>query len=177
MGEPASRTDRVLDPRFSEELDKLSLGELRERRDLALAEREFASYMRRLIQVRQDIVRAERDRRVRGEEPGSFIEDLTAILSEGPRRGPARGEALPLGPSAEDMDEAERRADAATGGVPLTDLQGVPDAELDRALEALTQEEHAVSASRAGILRVHDRFLEEIKRRYREDPSLIPTSI
>ena len=177
MGESATRTDRVLEAGFSEGLEKLSLVELRERRDEALAEREFASYLRRLIQVRQDIVRAELDRRARGEEPGSFIDKLTEVLSEGPQCGPARGEALPLGPPAEDMDEAERRADAATGGVRLTDLQDLEDADLDRALEALTQEEHAVSASRAGVLRVHDRFQEEIKRRYREDPSLIPTTI
>ena len=177
MGEAPTRTERVLDPGFSEGLEKLSLADLRERRDEALAEREFASYLRRVIQVRQDIVRAELRRRARGEEPGSFIDNLTEVLSEGPQRGPGRGEALPLGPSSEDMDEAERRADAATGGVRLSDLQSLPEADLDRALESLTQEERAVSASRAGVLRVHDRFQDEIKRRYREDPSLIPTTI
>lgn len=177
MGEHQSRTDRVLDPGFSEGLEGLSLDELRDRRDQALAEREFASYLRRLIQVRQDIVRAEINRRARGDEPRPIVDELRDVLSEGPQRGPGRGEALPLGPSAEDMDEAERRADAATGGVRLSNLQALEQTQLDTALEALTQEEHAVSAHRAGVLRVHDRFQEEIKRRYREDPSLIPTTI
>ena len=60
------RTTRVLDPSFVEHLDESSLAEVRRRRDEALAEREFQSYLRRLIQVRQDILRSERERRTTG---------------------------------------------------------------------------------------------------------------
>src|SRR5204863_3814746 len=45
------RTTRVLDPSFVEHLDESSLAEVRRRRDEALAEREFQSYLRRLVQV------------------------------------------------------------------------------------------------------------------------------
>jgi hypothetical protein len=172
-----SRIERVLDPSFVEDLTSIDLGELRRRRDDALAEREYQSYLRRLIQVRQDIVRAEHDRRVSGGAAQSVVDQLTSVLSEGPPRGPARGEALPLGPSGADMEEAERRADAAPGGVSLSDLQALDVAELESALEALGEVERDVSSSRAGVLRVHDQLHEELKRRYREDPSLIPTQV
>src|SRR5438477_616936 len=79
--------------------------EVRRRRDEAFAEREFHSYLRRLIQVRQDIVRAERERRSEGRAPDPLIDRITSVLSEGPPRGPARGEALSLGPSPEDIAE------------------------------------------------------------------------
>jgi hypothetical protein len=172
-----SRIERVLDPSFVQDLASLDIAELRQRRDDALAEREYQSYLRRLIQVRQDIVRAEHERRLRGGAPQSVVDQLTSVLAEGPPRGPARGESLPLGPSADDMEEAERRADAAPGGVSLSDLQALDDAELERALEALGAVEREVSSSRAGVLRAHDELHEELKRRYREDPSLIPTEV
>src|SRR5881296_4261000 len=103
-----SRNDRVLDPSFVEDLQQLPLEEVRRRRDDALAEREYQSYLRRLIQVRMDIVRAELARRTEGRSAAPLIDRLTSALSEGPPRGPARGEAFSIGPTAQDMEEAER---------------------------------------------------------------------
>jgi hypothetical protein len=175
--EAASRAKRVLEASFVEGLEELPIEEVRRRRDDVLAEREYQSYLRRLIQVRQDIARAERERRTSGGEPQPLIDRLKSVLTEGSSRGPTRGEALPLGPSAEDMEEAARRADAASGGVFLSDLQSLDDVALDRIVQSLTEEEQTVSASRILVLRVHDRLQEELKRRYREDPSSIPTEI
>jgi len=171
-----SRTDRVLEPSFVDGLRELPIEELRQRRDEALAEREFQSYLRRLVQVRQDLVRGEKQRRTEGREPAPLVERVTSVLSEGPRRGPSRGEALSHSPSPEDMAEADRQADAATGGA-LSDPASLDDARLEAILEALAQEERAISARRLEVLRVHDRFQDELKRRYRDDPSLIPTEI
>jgi anti-sigma-K factor RsiG len=175
--EAVTRTERVLQPAFVEGLEDLPIEEVRTRRDDALAEREYQSYLRRLIQVRQDIVMAERERRSSGGEQQPLIDRLTSVLAEGSSRGPTRGEALPLGPSADDMEVAERRADAASNGVLRSGLQNLDDAVLDQALESLTEEERTISASRILVLRVHDRLQEELKRRYREDPSSIPTQI
>jgi len=172
----SSRTEHVLDPEFVASLEDLSIEEIRIRRDQAQAEREFQSYLRRLIQVRQDIVRAELERRAQGKESAPLIERLTSVLSEGPPRGPGRGEALPLGPSPEDMAEADRQADAAAGGV-LSDPATLDDVSLARALEGLDEREREVSANRLAVLRVHDQLHEELKRRYREDPSLIPSEV
>ena len=45
---------------------------------------------------------------------------------------------------------------------------------LEEALAALEEGERQVSADRAAVIRVVDRLQEELKRRYREDPSQIP---
>jgi len=74
------------------------------------------------------------------------------------------------------MAEADRQADAAAGGV-LSDPATLDDASLARALEGLDERERAVSANRLAVLRVHDQLHEELKRRYREDPSLIPSEV
>lgn len=175
--EAAPRGERVLEPSFVERLEDLPLDEVRRRRDDALAEREYLSYLRRLIQVRQDIAQAERERRTAGGGPQPLMDRLKSVLSEGSSRGPTRGEALPLGPTPEDMEEAQRRADSASGGAFLADPQSLDDAALDRALQSLSDLEREVSASRLQILKVHDRLQDELKRRYREDPSQIPTEV
>src|SRR5437667_370652 len=141
-----SRTERVLAPEFVQELGSLTVDEVHVRRDEALAERVFQSYLRRLVQVRQDILRAERDRRASGETQAPLVERLTSVLSEGPPRGPGRGEALSLGPSGEDMAEAERIADAATGGPLVSELDTLGDAGLEEAVHA----GHVVAVSADG---------------------------
>jgi hypothetical protein len=59
------RIDRVLDPRFTDRVDQLGLAELPARREEAEAEEAEVSYLRRLLQGRLDILRAELARRYR----------------------------------------------------------------------------------------------------------------
>src|SRR6266540_6281390 len=108
----SGRTAAVLDPGFLDGLEGLSTEEVRRRRDQVFAEREFQSYLRRLVQVRQDILSAERERRRSGGGPQSAVERVTAALSGGPKPKQSRGEALRTGLTAENMEEAERQADA-----------------------------------------------------------------
>jgi hypothetical protein len=61
----------VFEPTFLEGLEDVSLAEIRRRRDEALAEREFQSYLRRILQVRQDLFPAEEQRRSSGGDPRS----------------------------------------------------------------------------------------------------------
>ncbi len=165
-----SRGAAVVDPSFLEGLEDLTIGELRRRRNEALAEREFQSYLRRLVQVRQDILMAERERRHTGGGPQTLVERLTAVLSEGPQaRG--RGEALRVELPDDDIAEAERRADEILGGAALANPERLADDHLDEVLGALAAHENVVSMQRAAVIRVHDRFQEELKRRYRDDPS------
>jgi hypothetical protein len=69
MSEPIAggrrRVDRVLGKGFLDDLEALSLQELRERRHDAEQEDADLSYIRRLLQGRLDIIRAERDRRAK----------------------------------------------------------------------------------------------------------------
>ena len=57
------RIDRVLDPGFTEGVERLPLPELRARREEAEAEEADVSYLRRLLQGRLNILRAELVRR------------------------------------------------------------------------------------------------------------------
>ena len=52
------RIDRIRDAAFVEALDGLSLEDLRARRDECMAEREYLSLLRRLVQGRAEILQA-----------------------------------------------------------------------------------------------------------------------
>src|SRR2546426_4083058 len=78
------RLDVVLDDEFVTGLRELSLAELRERRRLAEEEETEQSYVRRVLQGKFDLLRAEL--RVRAGEAHSLIESLPEVLAdEGPR--------------------------------------------------------------------------------------------
>ena len=97
-------------------------------------------------------------------------------MAEGPK-GSSRGEALTVGPTQQDMDQAEREADAAMGEASLSALRDLDEHTIERAIDGLRDEERTVSERRADVIRVHDRLQDELKRRYREDPSQIPTDL
>ena len=170
-GPGTSRSTVVLDPSFVEGLDTLALEEVRRRRNQALAEREFLSYLRRLVQVRRDVLAAEQRRRLAGAPMRPIVEQVTAVLAAGPQ-GRGRGEALRLELPEEDAEEAERRMEAMLGGVSLTYPERLQDDTLAQALATLTEHERSISADRAAVIAVHDRFQDELKRRFREDPRL-----
>ncbi len=172
----AERIARVLDPEFVDGLGGLSVEELRARRDEARDEREYRSFLRRLVQVRQDLVDSERARRAAGTEPGPLLERLTTALSVGPA-GPSRGEAVRVHLPAEDLAEAEVHVTAVVGSADLSALEHMDDGELERLRAVLATEEERVSADRSAVIRVHDLLQEELKRRYRRDPSLIPQGV
>ena len=69
----SERTIAVLDPAFVQGIKEMATDEVRRRRDESFAEREFQSYLRRQVQVRQDILVAERSRREAGREPGRAL--------------------------------------------------------------------------------------------------------
>lgn len=178
MTEPAEatrsgRSAEVLDPAFVDGIHELPLDEVRRRRDEALAEREFLSYLRRLLQVREDVLKTEHARRQQGGvATESLMDRLTRVLSEGPRaRG--RGEALRVVLSQENIADAERRVDELLGDGWLPRPENLSDHQLEQALGALEREERSVSEVRTAVFRVHDQLQEEIKRRYQENPSQI----
>jgi hypothetical protein len=173
----SGRRAAVLDAAFLEGLEELSTDEVRRRRDQAFAEREFQSYLRRLVQVRQDILTAERGRRLSGGESQSAVERVTAALSGGPKPTQSRGEALRTGLTSDDMEQAEQEADAVLDQAAVNTPEELEDEELERALAALTEGERTISADRLAVMRVHDRLQEELKRRYRDDPSQIPKNV
>jgi hypothetical protein len=173
----SSRISTVLEPAFAEGLDDLPVDEIRRRRDEALGEREFLSYLRRLIQVRQAILVAERERRITGADPGPLVERLTSALTEGPKGGRARGEALRVSISESDLEEARRQLESLLGDAAMGTTDDLSEQQVDELVETLADAERRVSSDRSAVMRVHDRLQEELKRRYREDPAQIPRDL
>lgn len=168
MTETASgnrRSDQIRAPGFAEGLEGLDDEEVRRRRDLARAEREYLSILRRMIQGRVEILRAEGDRR-QGDGEGRVVDRLGDILAEG-TRGPSRGEAPMVSVSADELALARRRVERLVSDAHLSNLGELSDEDLERALASLEQEERAVSDSRAEVIQIFDVLQDEVKRRLR----------
>jgi len=166
------RIDRIRRPYFLEGLDALPLEELRTRRDDCLSEREYLSLLRRLVQGRAEILRAEIERRGGATQEGSLVERLSQILSAEPQ-GPSRGEAVKVGVPEEEMLLARRRIERLVADTGLSDPGALDDARLAGAVDLLAEEEREVSSFRSEVLQALDVLQGELKRRYREDPSLV----
>lgn len=143
----------------------LLLEQLRTLRRDAQQQEADLSYLRRLIQGRLDILRAELARRSeRGE--ADLVGRLPLILADAPSsvRRPARH--VRLGPPS--GEQYRREADALMGDVQLADVTAHPTSELLAAVERLVVHEREVSARRYGLQRAADDCGAEITRRYRE---------
>jgi hypothetical protein len=165
------RIDRILDPSFVEGLEDLSTEDLRRRRDECHAEREYRSLLRRLVQGRLDILRSEAERRRSGGDEASLVEGLARALTPDGPSGPSRGEALTLLVPPEEMTLARRRVESLVADTGLSDPRSLPDDDLESAIAALETEERNVSADRGAVMAVYDRLQDELKRRYRADPT------
>ena len=168
--DPAAKGDVTTGSTRSEK--ELSTEELRTRRDEARAELEFLSYLRRVIQTRRDVLAAEQNLRA----SGPFPTPLAEVIS-GPKQGASRGEAVRLTLPAEEMAAAEAQVEAILGDLSLVLPKNLDDESLAKAVGALDEEERRVSAERARAIEVHDRLQQELKDRYREDPSQIPKEL
>jgi hypothetical protein len=173
VSEPTNRRiDHIRSPRFVQALGDLSLDELRERRDDCLAEREYLSLLRRLVQGRAEILKAEVERRGAGDDQVPLVDRLAEILSGEPH-GPARGEAVRISLPEEEMLLARRRVERLVADTGLSDPGSLDDERLSGAVEVLASEEREVSLARGDVLAVLDALQDELKRRYKDDPSLV----
>jgi anti-sigma-K factor RsiG len=162
------RIDHVLEPGFTDDLASMDTDEVRRRRDLARGEREYLSFLRRLLQGRRDLLRDELDRRKTGGERQPVMERVVSVMSEG-TRGPSRGEA-PVMPVPEDeIAMARRRVERLISDAHLSDLEALSDEELGEAVGRIDQEEREVSDARGRVIEVHDVLQEEMKRRLRAE--------
>lgn len=166
------RIDRIRQPGFVEGLSGLSLDDLRRRRDDCLAEREYLSFLRRLVQGRAEILRAEIAHRGGRGERGTLVERLATILSSGDQ-GPSRGEAVKVGIPEEEVLLARRRLERLVSDAGISDPSALDDEQLARAVDLLVAEEHEVSQTRAEVIAALDRLQDELKRRYKEDPTQV----
>lgn len=159
------RIDRVLDPAYTQDVQRRPLDEVRALRDEAAQEETDLSYLRRLLHARIDIVRAEQERRRSGGS-ATVVDQLVSILSAnavGPATGSGRHSHLQ--PS---RAEAHRRqVEALVSDVDLSNVSDLSDERLDQALRVYQAEETSVSRLRREVQNVMDALNAEIGGRYR----------
>lgn len=166
------RIDRIRDATFLDGIADLSLEDLRARRDECLAEREYLSLLRRLVQGRAEILQAELTSRGSGADEGPVVDRLASILAgdEGPAT--SRGEAVHVGLPEDELLLARRRVERLVSDATISDPSSLDDEALTAAVTTLAEEERLVSDTRGDVLTVLDTLQDELKRRYKDDPTL-----
>ncbi|MCT7351661.1 aerial mycelium formation protein [Streptomyces sp. 15-116A] len=172
---PTQRTDSPVLPEETAEhdLSVLSLAELRTLRRDAQRDEADLSYVRRLLQGRIDILRAELTRRtpvgtasVAAPAEASVVERLPEILRDTPARHRSSARHVTLGTP--QSEEYRRLAADMLAEVELSDLGARTDGELNTAMGRLVRYEQQVSRRRQRLQRTADDCSAEIARRYRE---------
>jgi hypothetical protein len=160
------RIDRVLAEDFLAELTTAPLEQIRSMRSEAEQEEVDLSYIRRMVQGRIDIIRAEVERRG-GAASTPLVDQLASILADD-QRAPARGlgRHTTLEPSR--ASEHRRYVERLVADVDLSDVPARSADQLENALAILAEEERKLSAKRREVQKVMDACSAEITRRYRE---------
>lgn len=168
--------DRLLGPDYLSGLTGLPMSELRIRK-LECSEAESAlSYLRRLVQVRLDIVLGELHRRASGGsgELSEIIDQLPEILAErGTRTAGGRFPSLDL------PDVNHRLLTADLDRIFDVDKASVlvetPDEEVRRLTDAMVELERRVSAQRRALHERLDALQAEVVRRYKSGEANVDT--
>jgi hypothetical protein len=146
------------------DLHGLSLPELRTLRRRAQREEADLSYVRRLLQGRIDILRAELARRTGAGSP--LLDLLPEILADGPSQQRSSARHVTVNPPL--SEECRRLAEETLAEVELSDLSARTDEELRTAMVRLARYEQHVSHRRQSLQRTADECSTEIAHRYRE---------
>ncbi|MEW5630277.1 RsiG family protein [Streptomyces hydrogenans] len=169
-GGPVARppVQRTAEPgpsgRPGNELGGLRLAELRALRRDAQSDEADLSYVRRMLQGRIDILRAELARRTDPEAP--VLDRLSEILADVPSRHRTSARHVTL--STPRGEEYRRLAAEMLSEVELSDLTARTDEELHTAMGRLAGYEQQISRRRQSLQRTADDCGAEIARRYRE---------
>lgn len=151
------------------ELSGLSMAGLRALRGDARQEEADLSYLRRLLQGRIDILRAELARRAEPEAP--VLDRLSEILTDLPSR--VRSSARHVTLRTPRDDRYRQLAEEMLSEVELSDLAARSNAELLAAMARLISHEQQVSHRRQVLQRTVDGCSTEIARRYREGEATV----
>jgi hypothetical protein len=167
-GAPGNRRiDRVLSADFLQGIDAQPMDAVRNMRREAEQEETDLSYLRRLLQGRLDILRAELARRA-GESGETLVDNLASILTDEGVTSSPRGLGRHNASEPSRADSHRRHVEALVADVDLSNLAAHDEASLRRGVETLEREEHAVSEKRRAVQVVMDACTSEITRRYRD---------
>jgi len=157
------RIDKVLAEGFASGVADLDLDDLRARRREAEQEEADLSYLRRMLQGRMDILRAELARRAGGGD--KIVEHLSAVLADSARSDHGLGRYLRVEPSR--VDEHRRSVEQLIADVGVSDVEGHTDDELRESLGRLEEFEQAISDDRRAVQTVMDALTAEVAARYK----------
>ena len=157
------RIDRVLAENFTAGLADLDIDEVRAKRRDAEQEEADLSYVRRMLQGRLDILRAELARRSGGGE--RIVDALSTVLAETGRTDHGMGRFIRVTPSR--VDEHRRLVEQLIADVGISDVVKQSDEELGASLRRLEEFERSVSEDRRRVQEVMDRLTAEITARYK----------
>jgi hypothetical protein len=163
------RIDRVLADDFASDLSSLSLDEVRARRREAEQEEADLSYVRRMLQGRMDILRAELARRAGGGD--KIVEHLSKVLADAGRSDKGLGRFLRVEPSR--VDEHRRLVEQVIADVGVSDVEHHSDDELREALGRLEGFERGISEDRARVQQVMDALTTEVAQRYKSGSATV----
>lgn len=157
------RLDRVLAPGFSD-VEGVGEEELLRRRAEAEQEETDLSYVRRLLQGRLDLLRAEADRRASGEDFAAassrrtdeeLVAQLSRILADAPGHQRAT-DAHFVSAEPSRVGENRRALEAVIADVELSDVGHLDDRRLRESTARLAQMEQEISRMRASVQQVLD---------------------
>ncbi len=159
------RIDQVLAEDFASGLGDLGIDELRVRRREAEQEEADLSYIRRMLQGRMDILRAELARRADG-SGDTIVAHLSEVLADAGRSDHGLGRFLRVEPSR--VDEHRRVVEQVIADVGVSDVENHSDDELRASLGRLEGFERGVSEDRQRVQHVMDALTKEVAARYKD---------
>lgn len=168
--------DRLLAPELVAGLGEMAMDDLRARRAECGEAESALSYLRRLVQVRLDIVLAEAQRRAEGDtrDLSDIVDHLPEILAErGGRTTAGRLPSLDLPDVNHRLLTAELDRILDVGRVEA--LPETDDAEVRRLGDALVELERKVSRQRRALHERLDAIQAEMVRRYKSGEATVDT--
>lgn len=169
--------DRLLAPDYLDGLTDLPMAEVRSRKTECAEAESALSYLRRLVQVRLDIVLAELQRRAEGGtgELSEIIDNLPDILAERGQRTSTGGRLPSL-----DLPEVNHRLltkelDLILDVHKATVLSEMAEERVRGLADAMVELERRVSSQRRGLHERLDALQAEIVRRYKSGEASVDT--
>ena len=160
---------RLLAPTYLDDVEGLSLDDIRRRRTECQEAEGALSYLRRLIQGRMDIVHAYMERPEGSDAPdlSSVVDNLAGIMA-GPGRpaGPGRNPIF-HSPDTDDMEAMTTELDAILGAGDIGRLATMDSEQLNDLAGRLRQLENRVSGERRGLHERIDTLQAELVERHK----------
>jgi hypothetical protein len=161
--------DRVLSADYLNGITDWSMEEIRSRRSECQALEDAASYLRRIVQARLDIIGTELHSRATGSDADleALVGALPTILADRSERTNSGRFIDALGPGEEQATWAVQRADLALVGHDIAEAPELSDDVLHTMADNLHVLEREISTERRTLHDVLDKLQAELVRRYR----------